>query len=54
MPDALASVNRLGVVGAGTMGTGIVETAIVAGLPTVLTDPSPAALARAEEAIAGE
>lgn len=53
MPDVLASVNRLGVVGAGTMGAGIAETAIAAGVPTVLIDALPEALTRAQEAIDG-
>ena len=39
----------LGVVGAGTMGAGIAALAAAAGLPTLLHDPDPDALARAPE-----
>jgi 3-hydroxybutyryl-CoA dehydrogenase len=35
---------KVGVVGAGTMGTGIAELAVQAGLETLLTDPDPEAL----------
>ena len=36
--------NRLGVVGAGTMGAGIAQLGCLAGLDTVLHDPLPEAL----------
>jgi 3-hydroxybutyryl-CoA dehydrogenase len=52
MTQLIASVNRLGVVGAGTMGAGIAQTALLHGLPTVLCDAAPDALASAEERIA--
>jgi 3-hydroxybutyryl-CoA dehydrogenase len=38
------SVNRVGVVGAGTMGSGIAQVAALGGLRTVLYDPDPDAL----------
>ncbi len=41
----------LGVVGAGTMGAGIAALAAGAGLPTLLYDPDPEALARAPEGL---
>jgi 3-hydroxybutyryl-CoA dehydrogenase len=53
MSQASLSVNLLGVVGAGTMGTGIAQTAIQSGLATVLVDAAPDALARADGAIDG-
>ena len=45
-------INTLAVVGAGTMGLGIAQLGIQHGLPTVLFDLNPAALAKAEAAIA--
>jgi 3-hydroxybutyryl-CoA dehydrogenase len=44
-------VERLGVVGAGTMGTGIAQLGCAAGLSTVLHDPLPAALQRGEAGV---
>jgi 3-hydroxybutyryl-CoA dehydrogenase len=44
-------MNLLGVAGAGTMGSGIAQTAVLAGVPTVLIDALPDALARAESSI---
>jgi 3-hydroxybutyryl-CoA dehydrogenase len=50
------SVSRIGVLGAGTMGSGIAQIAALGGYETVLYDPDPAALAaggeRAERGIA--
>ena len=43
------SIDRLGVVGAGTMGSGIAQLGCVAGLETHLHDPIPEALAKGEE-----
>jgi 3-hydroxybutyryl-CoA dehydrogenase len=43
------SIDRLGVVGAGTMGSGIAQLGCVAGLETYLHDPVPEALAKGEE-----
>src|ERR671916_2606401 len=43
------SIDRLGVVGAGTMGSGIAQLGCVAGLETHLHDPVPEALAKGEE-----
>jgi 3-hydroxybutyryl-CoA dehydrogenase len=51
MADPSHHVNLLGVAGAGTMGAGIAQTAIQAGVPTVLIDAAPGALERAEAAI---
>lgn len=48
---ALAPQQRLGVVGAGTMGAGIAQCALAAGLDTWLIDRSDAALARAQARI---
>jgi 3-hydroxybutyryl-CoA dehydrogenase len=52
MTDLASAVNRLGVVGAGTMGAGIAQTAVLHGIPTVVADPLVAALERAESSIA--
>jgi 3-hydroxybutyryl-CoA dehydrogenase len=52
MADAPPIVNRLAVVGAGTMGAGIAQTAAVHGIPVTLVDASPQAAQRAREAIA--
>ncbi|MGB4771851.1 MAG: 3-hydroxyacyl-CoA dehydrogenase NAD-binding domain-containing protein [Chitinophagaceae bacterium] len=46
------SIQRILVCGAGTMGSGIAETAARAGFETILYDPAAAALTRAKEAIA--
>ncbi len=43
--------NKVGVVGAGVMGTGVAQNLAQSGIRTVLTDISPAALTRAREAI---
>ena len=45
------SIQKIAVCGAGTMGSGIAETAARAGFETVLYDPAAAALSRAKEAI---
>ncbi|MBA3300705.1 MAG: 3-hydroxyacyl-CoA dehydrogenase, partial [Thermoleophilaceae bacterium] len=42
---------RLGVVGAGTMGAGIAQVGVLAGMDTVLHDPVPEALSRGAEAV---
>jgi 3-hydroxybutyryl-CoA dehydrogenase len=42
-------IARLGVAGAGTMGAGIAQVAVLAGIPTVLHDPAPGALEAAKE-----
>jgi 3-hydroxybutyryl-CoA dehydrogenase len=47
MEDAVA-IERVGVVGAGTMGVGIAEVFVRAGLATTLVDVDPAALVRAK------
>lgn len=52
MQAPATSIRRLGVVGAGTMGAGIAQTALLADIPTVLIDASEAALAAALERIA--
>lgn len=44
-------VDRLGVVGAGTMGAGIAQLGCAAGIATVLHDPLPEALERGEAAV---
>ncbi len=43
------AIRRLGVVGAGTMGSGIAQLGCVAGVETLLHDPIPEALERGEE-----
>jgi 3-hydroxybutyryl-CoA dehydrogenase len=45
-------IDRLGVVGAGTMGHGIAQVALAAGCSVILCDVSPEQLARAREKIA--
>jgi len=45
------SIQKIVVCGAGTMGSGIAETAARAGFETILYDPAAAALTRAKEAI---
>jgi 3-hydroxybutyryl-CoA dehydrogenase len=42
-----APIHSVGILGAGTMGAGIAATTVLAGLPTVLVDPSQAVLDRA-------
>jgi 3-hydroxybutyryl-CoA dehydrogenase len=48
---APAAVRRIGVVGAGTMGSGIAQIAVCAGIDTVLCDPVDGAAARGAERI---
>lgn len=48
----MQEIQTLAVVGAGTMGQGIAQLGIQHGLPTILFDLSPAALERAQAAIA--
>jgi 3-hydroxybutyryl-CoA dehydrogenase len=50
--EGSAVVKRLGVLGAGTMGTGIAHVAAAAGLSVLLHDPIPGAVERACERIA--
>ena len=45
------SIQKIVVCGAGTMGSGIAETAARAGFETILYDPAATALSRAKEAI---
>lgn len=49
----LADVERVGVLGAGTMGTGIIQVVAEAGLEVLVHDPVPGAVDRARERIAG-
>ncbi|HEY7629882.1 MAG TPA: 3-hydroxyacyl-CoA dehydrogenase NAD-binding domain-containing protein [Thermoleophilaceae bacterium] len=44
---------RLGVVGAGTMGAGIAQLGVLAGMETVVHDPVPGALERGEQSVLG-
>ena len=46
-----AAARRIGVVGAGTMGSGIAQLAVQSGAECLLHDPDPAALARGVEAV---
>lgn len=46
-----AAIARVGVVGAGLMGSGIAQVSAVAGLETILVDPAPGALERALQGI---
>ncbi|WP_448208228.1 3-hydroxybutyryl-CoA dehydrogenase [Azospirillum sp. sgz302134] len=46
-------INRVGVIGAGTMGNGIAQVCAAAGLTVVMTDISPDAVARGMAAIGG-
>ncbi len=55
IPEATAQprpVTRIGVVGAGTMGTGIATACLLAGYPVVLVERSAEALAKGEAAVA--
>jgi 3-hydroxybutyryl-CoA dehydrogenase len=47
-----APIERIGVLGAGTMGAGIAQVAAEAGLPVLVHDPIPGAFERASERIA--
>jgi 3-hydroxybutyryl-CoA dehydrogenase len=47
------TIERLGVVGAGTMGAGIAQLGCAAGIPTVLHDPLPEALEKGEAGVRG-
>jgi 3-hydroxybutyryl-CoA dehydrogenase len=49
----MADVNRIAVIGAGTMGHGIAHAAVVAGYETRLYDVSEAQLAQAQDRVAG-
>jgi 3-hydroxybutyryl-CoA dehydrogenase len=51
--DRIGALERLGVLGAGTMGAGIVQVAAEAGITVRLYDPVPGALERARERISG-
>jgi 3-hydroxybutyryl-CoA dehydrogenase len=48
-----ATLERVGVLGAGTMGAGIAQVAAESGLETLVHDPVPGAVERARERIAG-
>jgi 3-hydroxybutyryl-CoA dehydrogenase len=50
---ALGSFERIGILGAGTMGAGIAQVVAEAGIEAVLHDPIPGAYERAHERIAG-
>jgi 3-hydroxybutyryl-CoA dehydrogenase len=50
---ALGAIERIGVLGAGTMGAGIAQIAAEAGIPVALHDPVAGATRRAQERIAG-
>lgn len=47
----MASLDRVGVAGAGQMGSGIAQAAAAAGVPTIVRDVSEAALRRGEAAV---
>ena len=51
MPDAVSPVRTLAVIGAGAMGHGIAQTALVAGIATILHDVDEQALRAARAAI---
>ena len=56
IPEADATprpLTRIGIVGAGTMGSGIATACLLAGLPVILTDTAPQALDRARATVAG-
>jgi 3-hydroxybutyryl-CoA dehydrogenase len=50
--EELIAVERVGVLGAGTMGAGIAQVAAEAGLPVLVHDPIPGAVQRASQRIA--
>jgi len=52
-PPASARLERIGILGAGTMGAGIAQVAAEAGIETVVHDPVDGAYQRARERIAG-
>ena len=52
-PAPLGNVERIGVLGAGTMGTGIVQVVAEAGVEVLVHDPVPGAVDRARERIGG-
>jgi len=47
-------IKRIGVVGAGQMGSGIAEVAVSSGFPVLMRDVSPEAVKRGEKRIAGD
>jgi len=49
----MTDIQKIGVIGAGTMGNGIAQAFAVSGFPVVLQDLSDAALARALATIEG-
>jgi len=51
--DARPSVERIAVLGTGTMGAGIVQVTAEAGVPVLMHDPIPGAVDRARDRIAG-
>ena len=51
--DLLGSFERIGILGAGTMGTGIAQVVAEAGIQAILHDPVPGAFERARERMAG-
>jgi 3-hydroxybutyryl-CoA dehydrogenase len=51
--DGAARIERIGVLGSGTMGAGIAQVAAEAGLPVLLHDPLPGAVERARQRIGG-
>jgi 3-hydroxybutyryl-CoA dehydrogenase len=52
-PRRMRAIDRIGVLGAGTMGAGIAQVAAESGLETLVHDPVPGAVERARERIAG-
>ena len=50
---ALGAIERIGVLGAGTMGAGVAQVAAEAGIAVVVHDPLAGATRRAQERIAG-
>jgi 3-hydroxybutyryl-CoA dehydrogenase len=50
-PGQPGAAREIGVVGAGTMGSGIAQLAVQSGARCVLHDPDPAALARGADAV---
>ncbi|HYM52683.1 MAG TPA: 3-hydroxyacyl-CoA dehydrogenase NAD-binding domain-containing protein [Candidatus Dormibacteraeota bacterium] len=50
--EGLIAIERVGVLGAGTMGAGIAQVAAEAGLPVLVHDPIPGAVQRASQRIA--